>query len=218
MAGTKPLHLSTDILGAAGALWVLVSLFSPPNPWWFATSWSAAGGAMMCWAAWLISGHRTCLRLATGCGLIAGGFALAPDFIQEPTLSALFRVFIPFALRRAVRMRSSGGWLWLTLVMAAAVPAAPVLVDVAVLLALAWTGAEHLALERPRVWSPGFAVCMVAPVAIIGMAALGMDLKLAGVVALHGSILCLVAFSAVGAVSIACEYRSVSHVQNVAFR
>jgi hypothetical protein len=198
-------HFKTpmDLLSTFGVLYAGLQLAWPPASWWWwAISWGAASGALICWLAFAVSGERPALRWGTLWGLAAGSFASLP--MQElGSVAPVFRIFLLLALRRALRLPSSGSWAVGTLVGGAALGAYGEAVSVLLMLAILWSLVEFVAGYIRTRRAKQIAACIAVP-ALCGLGgSFGFDPFLAGVIIFVACFFVLIVHSTVVCVSLA---------------
>jgi hypothetical protein len=152
------------IMASGGVVYAALLLaWLPQDLLWASVAWAAAVGWIMCATAFAASRHPQAGRWAAVCGLLAGGFTGLP-WAGDPSMAALFRVLLPIAVRRALRLTAGDRWWELaTLVAAVALPIWPAPAGTFVLVAAAWTGIEYARLHWSWSWARPVAACIVLP-------------------------------------------------------
>jgi hypothetical protein len=154
-----------DVLASVGVLYsALLMAWIPDDPWKAAVAWSGAVAWAMCATAFALAGQDLALRWAAFSGLMAGGFTELP--LGDPSPAALFRAFLPLALRRALGLRTPGWAVAALLGFACALPLAPEWSTAAVLVAMLGTAVELAITRWPWRWSQPLAVCIALPAAL----------------------------------------------------
>jgi hypothetical protein len=192
-----------DVLASFGVLYTGLQLVWPPVVWWWAAiAWGAAVGAILCWSAFALSGHRQALRWGTLWGLTAGSFTALPP-LELVSVAPVFRIFLLLALRRALRLPSNGKWAVGTLVAGAALGPAGEAVSVLLMLAILWSVAEYLSgLLRTR-RAGRIIACVVVP-AIFGLGgSFGFDPFACGVILFVACFFVLIIHSTTASVRLA---------------
>lgn len=188
------------VLGLLYAL--LLFKWPPPDYSWASIAWGAGAAAIWCWASYILSGHRQTLRWATLCGLLAGSFALLP-VLAAPSLAAVFRLFLPIALRRALKMGTGNEWPYTVLLAGALLPYFPEAVDVLIMLGILWTATELVARLHWERWAQGVAACIALPAILSILALFWLDVRSFGAVVVTLSVFAIITHASMASAKIA---------------
>jgi hypothetical protein len=189
-----------DVLATFGLLYSGLQLVWPPVVWWWAAiAWGAAVGAILCWSAFALSGHRQALRWGTLWGLTAGSFTALPP-LELVTVAPVFRIFLLLALRRALRLPTNGRWAVGTLIAGAALGPAGTAVEMLLMIAIGWSLYEFYRERRRRRGARLAAFSASAPAALAFSGGLGVAPFVAGVIIFVAAIFVLIFYSTLASV------------------
>jgi hypothetical protein len=205
---TVAMERPLDVLASAGVLYSMaLAIWPPPGFWWASIAWGAAAGWIICAASFAICGHPQALRWAAVCGLLAGSFTWMP-ILEPPTMAPVFRVFLPLALRLALRLPCGAFWAVATLAGGAAVAPAGWWADLLISAALLWSVAEFLAGFGRARWARGFGFAAVVPTGFAAGGSFGFDPFVSGAVVFTVALFALIIYASLASAKLALPKES----------